>query len=347
MPIKHDAAGVAENLRFEILDTTAGPASDQIGLIVPTSLCAGEVGKLIAAKLNRENGNDGAGVSRYVALAHTEGCGASSGESEEISLRTMAGYLCHPLVRRGLLLEHGCEKTHNDAMREFFEEQGIDFSRFGYASVQLDGGLDKVTDKVVTGFHADKDADPRPFRVGLEAVRLAMTAEPGTPEHLSAASAVVAARIVHFGGTVVVPENSPLLQSEPFVDGLLARGSQPGATIAYGERFIKPGFHIMQTPTDHPVETLTGLGATGVEVMLVCIAKAVWQSHPMVPVIQVSSTELSQDLDLVLTTRDTNRAATDMLALIVRVLSRQCTPKLFAQGNTDFQMTRGLLGVSL
>src|SRR5207302_3153588 len=128
LPIKQDAAGATENLLFEMLDTSAGVASDQIGLIVPTSLCAGEVGKLIAAKLNREHQNGG-GISRYVALAHTEGCGASSGESEEISLRTMAAYLCHPLVRRGLLLEHGCEKTHNDSMREFFEVQGIDFSR--------------------------------------------------------------------------------------------------------------------------------------------------------------------------------------------------------------------------
>src|SRR5438477_3728589 len=124
LPIKHDAAETAGNLQFEMLATDPGLASNQIGLIVPTSLCAGEVGKLIAAKLNRENGNDGAGVSRYIALAHTEGCGSSSGESEEISLRTMAGYLCHPLVRRALLLDHGCEKTHNDAMREFFEEQG-------------------------------------------------------------------------------------------------------------------------------------------------------------------------------------------------------------------------------
>ena len=103
----------------------------------------------------------------------------------------------------------------------------------------------------------------------------------------------------------------------------------------------------MQTPTEHPVETLTGLGATGVEVMLACIAKAVWQSHPMVPLIQVSATELSQDLDLVLTSNDADQAASDLLAVIVRVLSRQYVPKLFAQGNTDFQMTRGLLGVSL
>ena len=259
----------------------------------------------------------------------------------------MAGYLCHPLVRRGLLLEHGCEKTHNDAMREFFEEQGIDYSRFGCASVQLDGGLDKVTDKVVSWFLADCDSEATPRRASLEDVRLALTAETGTPDHLAAGCAALAARIVHFGGTVVVPENSHLLQTKAFVGALLADRSQPHATIAYGERFLKPGLHVMQTPTDHPVETLTGLGATGVEVMLVCIAKAVLQSHPMVPVIQVSGTELSQDLDLVVTSDDAHRAAADMLGLTIRVLSRQYSPKLLAQGNTDFQMTRGLLGVSL
>src|SRR6267143_85887 len=202
---------------------------------------------------------------------------------------------------------------------------------------------------------------------------MAITVEIGTPEHLSSACAAVAARIVRFGGTVVVPENSPLLHTDAFLAALVGRDvpiAPPSvhATIAYGERFLKPGFHIMQTPTDHPVETLTGLGATGVEVMLVCIAKAVWQSHPMVPLIQVSGGEgadllplrsgeragvrcsgegAAEDLDLVLTTKDPARAAGDMLGIIVCVLGRQYTPKLFAQGNTDFQMTRGLLGVSL
>src|SRR6267143_3786394 len=157
---------------------------------------------------------------------------------------------------------------------------------------------------------------------------MAITVEIGTPEHLSSACAAVAARIVRFGGTVVVPENSPLLHTDAFLAALVGRDvpiAPPSvhATIAYGERFLKPGFHIMQTPTDHPVETLTGLGATGVEVMLVCIAKAVWQSHPMVPLIQASGAELSQDLDLVLSSKGANRAASDMLGMIVRVLGRQ------------------------
>jgi altronate dehydratase len=345
LPLGADA-GSPENLQFEMLSVEQGVASDQVGLILPTSLCAGQVGKLIAEKLNRDQKKDeGLKVTRYVALAHTEGCGVSSGDSEEISLRTMAGYLCHPLVRRALLLEHGCEKTHNDALREFSEQHGIDYSRFGTASVQLDGGLEKVTEKVVNWFLSDRTPEPKQRRVGLESMRLGLTTEAGAPDHLISGCAALVARIVSVGGTVVVPENSPLLQNALFVTALLGSGSHP--TLGYGERFLKPGFHVMQSPTDHVVETLTGLGATGVEVMLTCIAKAVWQSHPMVPLIQVGGTAVSDDLDLVVAPAGPKQAAAELLSIIVRVLTREYTPKLFAQGNTDFQMTRGLLGVSL
>jgi hypothetical protein len=36
-----------------------------------------------------------------------------------------------------------------------------------------------------------------------------------------------------------------------------------------------------------------------------------------------------------------------MLERILEVASRLYTPKLYGKGNTDFQFTRGLLGVSM
>jgi hypothetical protein len=36
-----------------------------------------------------------------------------------------------------------------------------------------------------------------------------------------------------------------------------------------------------------------------------------------------------------------------ILRLILSVASRTCTPRANIQGNTDFQFTRGLLGVSM
>jgi altronate dehydratase len=110
--------------------------SNRIRLIIPTSLCAGQIARLIADKLNATS--TGAGP-RYVALPHTEGCGVS-GEAIDILEQVIAGYAVHPLAERVLLLEHGCEKTHNDAIRNFLAAHGIDHSAMGFASIQLDGG---------------------------------------------------------------------------------------------------------------------------------------------------------------------------------------------------------------
>ena len=345
---------LAGEIRYKALRTARGYVSDQVGLIVPTSLCASQIGRMIADKLTREAPDGG---MRYVALAHTEGCGVSGGESELLYLRTMAGYLAHPLVRKGLLLEHGCEKTLNDAMRNFLDEQNIDQTRFGWASIQLDGGLESVTAKVMKWFQtaiAD-DGGGATKDVGLEAVRLGLTAVGLVPETVARGCAELGRRIVSSGGTVVVPQNSALLAAPGFAQRLFS-STGPRPSLAYGQRFAKAGFHIMETPTDHQVETLTGLGATGVEVMLAHTSDRCLQAHPMIPLLQIgslvpgpSSSNNRDDLDWVIDSDGKTPAAVadDLVRLMVRVLSREYTPKSLAQGNTDFQMTRGLLGVSL
>ena len=45
------------------------------------------------------------------------------------STRGDLGHLFHPAVRRAVLLEHGCEKTHNDFMRNELAEQDIDLAK--------------------------------------------------------------------------------------------------------------------------------------------------------------------------------------------------------------------------
>ena len=169
-------AASAEEARFGALLTPRGYVPDQVGLIMPTSLCSGQIALRIARELNETIPAGARGVSRFVALPHTEGCGASAGENEEHQLRTMAGHLLHPFVRTALLLEHGCERTHNDLMRHALEERGIDPGRFGYASIQLDGGIDKVVRKVEHWFLEQLPAAPPAERheVGLEALSLGL-----------------------------------------------------------------------------------------------------------------------------------------------------------------------------
>ncbi len=341
-PIAVDTSTInvsSDDLRFHALETEAGYRTDQVGLILPTSLCSGQIAEMIAHRCNERGIGEKQGISRFVALPHTEGCGVSGGRSEEIYTRTMIGHLTHPTVALGLLLEHGCEKTHNDHVRHEIQKLGISPERYGWASVQLDGGIDAVIEKVQDWFSetlADKPSVPV-VDAGLEHLCIAVTSTGEATEEVSQSLMQLTHRIVAAGGTVIVPENATFL----------CYGTRRvPTTLAYGQRVEKAGFHVMETPTDQPTETLTGLGATGVDMALAHIVGAPLQSHVMVPLIQVSTDTTTQsnygaDLDSESVDFD------DLLALIVEVASRQYIPKLHGKGNTDFQLTRGLLGISM
>ena len=340
LPIETSVGAISESrppqkLQFRALQTENGCRTDQLGLILPTSLCSGQIAQMIAHRCNERGIGEKQGISRFVALPHTEGCGVSGGRSEEIYTRTMIGHLTHPTVALGLLLEHGCEKTHNDHVRHEIQKLGISPERYGWASVQLDGGIDAVVEKVQDWFStelADKPSVPV-IDVGLEHLCIAVTSTGEATEEVSQSLTQLTQTIVAAGGTVVVPANATFVQGSP-------------PSLAYGQKVEKAGFHIMETPTDQPTETLTGLGATGVDLALAHIIGAPLQSHVMVPLIQVSTdatTQTNYGADLDSMSADVD----DLLALIVEVASRQYTPKLHGKGNTDFQLTRGLLGISM
>ena len=61
----------------------------------------------------------------------------------------------------------------------------------------------------------------------------------------------------------------------------------------------------METPTEHWVETVTGLAATGVEIIIALVGDRPMQAHPFVPMLQVASepaccSNYGNDLDLLL-----------------------------------------------
>ncbi len=327
---------------------------DQVALIVPTSLCSGQVARLAAESLNQNNPAP-KHVSRYVSLVHTEGCGAAPGYSEEMYLRTMLGHLRHPMVKKALLLEHGCEKTHNDAMRLHLKQQGVNPAHFGFASVQLDGGLDRVMAKIRAWFADALEKTPHLARstqhFGTMCLGLTST---GTLESTPAkAMASIAAGAVALGGTVVIPENACLLRNHVFCEALFPNPQACQPSLSYGEYAKVAGLHIMETPTRHSVETLTGLGGCGVQVMAAHLNGAPLQAHPMIPLVQISSVAKVQarfgaDLDCTPSAQSGVEAMRmAMLDSICEAASGVALPKLFVQGNVDFQLTRGLLGFSL
>jgi hypothetical protein len=186
---------------------------------------------------------------------------------------------------------------------------------------------------------------------GPEALRLGLYAAGPVSEDAARALARVTRAVVGAGGTIVVPERATVLSSPVYLNAVLGDRAVEN-TLSYGQATRKPGFHVMEAPTDHWVETATGLGATGVEIMLAHVAGHPLQAHRMIPLLQISSDPETlekhggADLDVLLE-GDPDSWPGQMLRAVATVASREYTPRLFEAGNTDFQFTRGLLGVSM
>ena len=329
--------------QLEIPAVAAGDqlTTEQVGLVLPTSLCSGQIARMTTDTLNAQGIGQGAGISRFVTLVHTEGCGSSVvSEFKD----TLIGYLQHPRARHVLLLEHGCEITHNSYFRELMIERGLDPADYGWASIQLDGGIDAVMRKMVDFFaqRAAADHPPLPQSASLEVLRLGLLTQAELDDEAAIEMAELCKIIVAGGGTVLVSERDSLLQGAfPRALGL---GETPSASLGYGQSAARPGFHIMASPRRHWGETLTGMGACGVELLLGVVGEHALAGHPMLPVLQVSAGSGSADVDAALPTDGT--MARSLLDLLAATLRGDYRPKHQQTDTHDFQVTRGLMGVS-
>ncbi|GAB3817543.1 UxaA family hydrolase [Kribbella italica] len=355
-----DALLPGEPLQVVATDRPATPVSllsvdgrqlpEAVGLILPTSLCSGMISLRLAAQAELERWA-GDSVTRMVALPHTEGCGSSGGASEETFARTMLGYLLHPNTRMALLLEHGCEKTHNDYFRSKLVEAGADPSRFGWASIQADGGLDAVGERVREWFGSfdlpapvEVDGDVGALTVGLEA-------RGPLSDETAEALALIGSEIVGAGGSVVLSSRGGLLENGVFRTAAFGSADEVGSTVAHGQRFAVPGWHVMRMPGTDWMETATGFGAGGVQQILAHVAGGTLSAQRFVPVVEFSSdpetvAKYGDDLDAVAAGDAADQARTGLEA-IAAVAGRRQVPKAVASGNVGFQITRGLLGTSM
>lgn len=362
-------------------------AIERIGLILPTSLCSGEVARQITKKLNGlvAAGNSvlGKHVSRFECLPHTEGCGTGYPDGG-IALyeRIMAGHLLHSSVRFALCLEHGCEKTHNDFFHGTLSDLGIDASNFGFASIQLDGGIESVTDKVLKYFDARAAAeesrvrcDPADCNTGKLNIGIMVKVPSGSasaalPPEIGALAMGISKSVVDAGGCVIIPSTSPLLTAPALADALDTCGS-PAPSIAFGQA-IRPsqgvdvnGIHIMDMPSVVDwTESVTGLVAAGAHVVLALsvqpsgstkVKAVTTPGHPMVPVVHIGVNPTSgaptdpayaSVADVVLTpaTGDVSAWAAASLAAVAEVAAG--TRRAKASSMPFFSITRGHVGVS-
>src|SRR5262249_54383416 len=154
-------------------------------------------------RLNEKQLGRTQGISRFVTLSHTEGCGASGESLFRLLSRCYRGYLLHPNVAVALLLEHGCEKITNDVMRSELERAGVTAARFGWASVQLDGGISKALDSIEKWF-AEKLTQltpPTSVLANLGALTAGLMTTTSVSDATGAALASVIRTIVERGGS--------------------------------------------------------------------------------------------------------------------------------------------------
>jgi altronate dehydratase len=333
-------------------EAVARTATERVGLVLPTSMCSSQIARLAAQQLNDSSVGLRHGIDRFVALAHSEGCGFGGGAMYETLQRTFRGYATHPNVAAALLLEHGCEKVPNDAMRREFERRGLSLDGFGWASVQLDGGIDRSIGRVQQWFATRPPAPPAARGLRLGTLTLGIVGAPGVEPAAATAFAWLVTTALADGGTVLMPEGDPLLADAGFRRVVLG-DVVPRATLVYGEPVRLAGFHLVRTDTDHWVENVSGLAAGGAHLILGGVGDGPQQGHPLVPVLQVAGpvagggggTIAVEDVDHVVGA-DGRKELDALRELVLATARRDYVPASRAGGFVDFQLSRGLLGVS-
>lgn len=351
LPVAAPTVSIPTLPNIPLFRTGARLATERIGLVLPTSLCSTQIARLAAERLNAGPLGLAHGLSRFLGFTHTEGCGFGGETMYQLLHRTYRGYLTHPNVAVALLLEHGCEKVPNDVMRHQLAQAGLATAQFGWASVQLDGGIEKALAKI-EGWFAEKLAAlpaSAPVTASLGVLNLALlaTAPVAAPTALTLAS--LAHAMLAAGGSVLLAESDPLLAHPDFRDAILGAAA-PRPSLAYGQPLATPGLHIVASETDHWVENLTGLGGCGAHLALGVVSAHARQGHPMLPLLQVAEPAQhgrlpADDIDLFLT----GDSATDTATLVARlgaIAQRIQLPVATTSGFVDFQLTRGLLGLT-
>jgi altronate dehydratase len=328
--------------------TSAGRlATERVGLVVPTSLCSTQIARLSAERVAAEQAGREAGFSRVTALVHTEGCGFGGEEVARMLLRTYLGYVQHPNVAGALLLEHGCEKVPNDTVRNHFVAEGVDPTRFGWASVQLDGGIEKAVQRVAQWFagvpiSASSSFRPTPITALSFGV---MTAGPLAPAQAALGWELIR-NAIDAGGTVVIPESDSLLQTEAARAALGSNGATP--SLLAGQVPVTAGLHVVETETPDWAENISALGSAGVHALVTLVSEHPRSGHPFIPVFQFAAESergriSPEEVDGFV------HGVTDIDRVWSRIAAgmRGAEPPACRRLGLDhFQLSRGLLGVS-
>jgi len=110
-------------------------------LVIPTSMCAAETARQVAAMLDDEAYGTFAELDGVVAIPHTEGCGcASTGQIDRL-LQVLAGFMRHPNVGGCMVIDLGCEQSDRARLQATLGAEGVSGSKpVDWLTIQKSGG---------------------------------------------------------------------------------------------------------------------------------------------------------------------------------------------------------------
>eukprot|EP01062_Namystynia_karyoxenos_P007250 TRINITY_DN12547_c0_g1_i1.p1 TRINITY_DN12547_c0_g1~~TRINITY_DN12547_c0_g1_i1.p1 ORF type:complete len:987 (+),score=314.53 TRINITY_DN12547_c0_g1_i1:80-2962(+) len=366
LPVRGPDSGAAvtelgEDLDGWVANTASGGRLRRANLVLATSLCSGQPARLAAERLDAAQRQAGRGLLRFAHLPNTEGCGGTPFET--LMARVLVGHLTHPLVRSAFVLEHGCEKTHNDWVRGHLAQRGLEEAAagFGWGSCQGDGGVAAVVDKVASYFEAGDRMLPAPAAAPLPLVLGLLCADPTPAEDDLRGLAALVSYVVRRGGTVILPKPSPVLSGAAFCADAFVDTTPGGLippTIAFAEVPRVPGLHVMDVPSTMSwTEAVTGLAAAGCGCLLTWLGRGeggLRPGHPFVPTVHAAVRDgappAPADADVVLSAHDAASARTfvaTLMAAVAAAVTGETETKCFSSGAVDYSIPRELQAISL
>lgn len=323
-------------------DASNHKVSARFRVLIPTSLCSGQVCEQI---VRRRKGDDRFGAENVTALAHTEGCGVTSGASEEIYSDVLIGYATHPLTAQAVFVEHGCEKTHNDYFKQALRRKGYSIDRFEWTSIQGTGGIKQVSNDVAKIFEK-----PIKQTSNTETLTVGIITGGFDDGLMSRQVARLANCLLRDGISVVIPDNDPILRSKGFGEEITVnQATLVKPSIGYGERIHSKGLHTMKSYSDDRLELMTGMGACGASVFAVFVKRLPWQPHRFIPTIQIGKDPSIKGIDSVINVAEDKLElnSRDIAQILVDAVAGDYQQKISSLPNVGFQITRGPDGISM
>lgn len=186
-------------------------------LIVPTSMCAAETSRQIAARLESHVEKHAPSLDGIVAIPHTEGCGcASTGQIDRL-LTVLAGFVGHANVAGCLIVDLGCEQTDyarvHEALQNTIAESGKPVE---WLTIQKSGGTRATISTAVELIQQRLQAMQPAVREACPLSSLVLGTECGASDSFSGITAnpligTVADRVIWGGGAAILSEIPEML----------------------------------------------------------------------------------------------------------------------------------------